>query len=367
MIGGAEQHMLELAKRLNREVFYPIIHCSSHKNLDSWCKKFEDLKIPVIRSIARNKHNPRHYFDILKSIEDFGIDLVHAHIWNPASNRYAYLATEKTKKPLVTTEHDPFALSGIKNWIKKKLINKVSHLITVSEKNHELIRKLYPILRGKITTIHNGLDLVWFQSQLLSFSKSQREKIRREIFEVQDGTTKVIIAVAELHQRKGLNYLIEAAKILKEKEKNIIVVIVGKGKEEKSLKTQIKKLKLENTVKLLGYRKDIPHLLASSDIFTLPSLNEAFGLVLLEAMAAKLPIVATKNGGVPEIITNHENGILVPPASAKQLASALLHLIDNKELMQKMAEKGHKELIKKFDINDMVKKTEEVYRNTLKL
>lgn len=364
IIGGAEKHMLNLARFLDREKFKPYLFCGSHKNLDQWCKKMKELDVEVIRTIAKNKHNPRYYFGLKDAIEELDIDLIHAHIWNPASNRYAYLAAKATKKPLVITEHDPFILSPLKNWIKKRLLKNVTHVITVSEKNRELLRKNYPNIRGKITTIHNGLDTTWFESQLLSFSASERNQFREEEFKANEKTN-VIACIAELHARKGLIHLINAAKILKEKDTPFKVIIVGKGPQQKKLEAQIKKSDLNEEVKLLGYQNEIPKILASSDFFVLPSLNEAFGLVLLEAMAAKLPIIATKNGGIPEIITNNITGILVPPGDGKSIAYAILRLLNDRKTAEKIAKNGYERVKKEFDIKTMVRKTEEVYAKVL--
>lgn len=363
-IGGAEGHMLALARFLNKEKFEISLLCSRHERLNEWCKKMKDEGVQVTRLIAKYKHNPRHYFSLKEKIEDFKIDLVHAHIWNPASGRYAYMAAKAMKTPLLTTEHDPFVLSALKNWIKKKLIKNISHLIAVSEKNRELLEKNYPTLKGKTSVVQNGIDLTAFESQLSTFTKEDREKLREEIFKVSEKTS-VIIAVAELHPRKGLLYLLEAAQKIQEKNQDFKIIIVGTGAQKKLLEKKIKKLGLEREVSLLGYQHNIPHLLAASEIFVLPSLNEAFGLVLLEAMAANLPIVATKNGGIPEIITNNVTGLLVPPAESSELAYAILRLLNNKDLAHRLAQEGHKLVKKMFNVQDMVKKTEAIYNTIL--
>ncbi|MEK7544777.1 MAG: glycosyltransferase family 4 protein [Patescibacteria group bacterium] len=364
-IGGAEGHMLSLARFLDKEKFEVSLLCSRHDRLNEWCKKMKDEGVHVMRLIAKYKHNPRHYFSLKEKIEDLQINLLHAHIWNPASGRYAYMAAKAMKTPLITTEHDPFVLSPLKNFIKKKLIKNIAHLIAISEKNRDLLEKNYPTLKDKTSVIANGIDLEKFEFQLASFTKENHAEIRKNIFKVSEKTP-VIITVAELHPRKGLLYLLEAAKKIQEKNTDFKIIIVGSGPQKKVLEKKIQKLGLEREISLLGYQHNIPHLLAASDMFVLPSLNEAFGLVLLEAMAAKLPIIATKNGGIPEIITNNVTGLLVLPAESSELAYAILRLLKNKDLAHRLAQEGHKLVKKSFDVRDMVKKTEEVYNTILK-
>ncbi len=292
--------------------------------------------------------------------------LVHIHIWNPASGRFAMLAAQKLAIPYLLTEHDPFELSAIKDWLKKRLIREASKIITVSKKNQKLISTLYPFMKSRIVTIPNGIDTTWFESQLLSLSKSDREEYREDVFGA-DQETPIVTCIAELHKRKGIIYLLEAAKHFAMEEKKIKFVIVGTGEEKEGYMRFIKAEHLEDYVILLGRRHDIPQILSSSDLFVLPSLNEAFGLVLLEAMMAKLPIVATNNGGIPEIIDDGKNGILVPPKDSKALARAIEKLLNDEKLRETMSEKNHKDVKNLYDVKRMVKSTEEIYTSILKI
>ncbi len=363
-LGGAENHMLNLLKFYDHESAELQLACSSHPDLDSWCQKIEGLGIKVYRLRATHKHDPRHYTELVKILKNEDIDVLHIHLWNPASGRYGILAAKKTRIPFIITEHDPFPLPAVKGWLKSKLIQGVSKTITVSQKNKELLCGLYPFLEDRITMIHNGIDTTWFESQLLSFSKSDREEMRKDVFHT-DGSTPIITCVAELHPRKGIHYLLYAAENLAKKRENIKIIIVGSGQEMETYQHFIRSYQLEEYVLLLGRRHDIPQILKSSDIFILPSLNEAFGLVLLEAMMAGLPIIATQNGGVPEIIEHQKNGLLIPDQSDEAIVAALQKLLATPELCQEMSEKNQKDVKDTFDVKSMVKKTEEVYRDVL--
>jgi len=365
-LGGAENHMLSIFKFYDRQGYELQLACPSDPALDTWCKKIKDMTVTVHRLKNRHKHHPGQYFELKKLIQKEGISLIHIHVWNPASGRYGFMAAKSAGIPYMFTEHDPFQLSSVKDWLKKKLIKDASQVIAISEKNKQLLSQLYPFLKSKIVMIHNGIDTTWFESQLLSFSLTDREEFRKDEFTT-DGETPIATCIAELHPRKGIIYLLEAAKLFKEEGGNIKFIIVGNGDEKKHYEDFIKKHELEDYVKLLGRRHDIPQILKSSDVFVLPSLNEAFGLVLLEAMMAKLPIVATNNGGIPEIVKDRENGMLVPTKNPKAIKKAIEKILASKELRKKMSEKSYENVRELYEVKDMVKKTEAVYRNLLKI
>lgn len=364
MIGGAENQMYLLAKFLDKEKFKVTVVCSDYGHLDEWVKKFENEDIEVIRLNVFHKHDPRHYFQFKEIIKRNHFDLIHLHVWNPAACRYAMMAAGKYNIPIVITEHDPFELSGFKMFFKRKLIKKVSHIIAVSDANKKLLMNLFPELKNHITTIHNGIDVTWFESQLLSFSENQRKEYREKTFNVGDDT-KVILAVAELHERKGLKYLVKAMPGIVEKEKNCHLVIAGSGPEQDELEILVKKEGVNDYVNFLGFKKDIPHLMKACDIFVLPSIKEAFGLVILEAMAAEIPVIASNVGGIPEIITNGENGLLVPPHDEEKLAKAVTKLLNDQTLRGKYVKTGFERLKKTFDAKTMAKNTEKIYDEVL--
>lgn len=360
LMGGAELQMFLLAKFLNRSKFEPILICGKNKELDKWCDNFEKEKIKVIRLNVRSKHNPKHYFQLKKIIKAEKPDILHAHIWNPASGRYAYLAAKSTKIPLVTTEHDPFKLSPIKDFFKKRALKYVSKIVAVSNNNKKLLSELYPEHKQKIEIIHNGIDITWWQSQLLRFTNEDRKHIKEDIFHCKENTL-IIATVAELSERKGIKYLINAVPSVKKKYPNTKFVIIGDGPSRKNYEHLIKKLDLENHVHLTGRQKEIPKLLKSSNIFVLPSIREGFGMVNLEAMITPLPIIATKVGGIPEVVKNEETGILVDPGNSIALIAALFKLIPSPELREKYAAAGHKRVLGKFDARKMAKEYEKLY------
>jgi glycosyltransferase involved in cell wall biosynthesis len=356
-IGGAEHQIFLLAKFLDKQRFTPVLACSSAESLDKWCRKFTAEKIQVIRLKAKHKHSPFHYFELKKIVKAENIDLIHAHVWNPASCRYVFLLKGI---PIITTEHDPFKLSRIKNIFKKYSLKKIKKIITVSNNNKQVLEGLFPDHKNKISVIHNGIDVDWWQSQLLRLAEEDYSNIKKNLFYANKNTL-IISTIAELHERKGIKYLIEAMKKITEVFPNVKLVVIGEGDERRNLEDLIEKLALQKHVVLMGRQQEVPKLLKSSDIFCLPSKREAFGLVNAEAMITRLPVVASAVGGIPEIVQDGVTGILVPPENSGKLAEALVEVIGDPKKRFEMGVKGFELVLKKFNAKLMAKEYEKMY------
>jgi len=155
-------------------------------------------------------------------------------------------------------------------------------------------------------------------------------------------------------------------KLPSKKTENLRFAIAGDGPQREILERLIERRKLSTHVKLLGYRKNIPHLMKSADFFVLPSIREAFGFVNLEAMISNLPIIATHTGGIPEILKDNKTALLVEPRSERSLANAIEELISSKSLRTKFAKIGKTVVESTFDAKIMVKKYEKEYGETLR-
>jgi len=366
--GGAEKHIHLLAKSLVKDGYRVRMVCSNSKNLDAWCAEMKRDGIEILRLRVSHKHDPRHLFQLKKILKNEEPDLLHLHLWNPGSCRYAFWASPKTKDakkmPIVTTEHDPFRLSGLKKNIKTRTLSKTAHTITVSDANYRQMLVWHPELKNHMSVIHNGIDLEAFEKELRHFTTQERQKIRKQIYEASPTDT-VLLTIAALHPRKGLKYLLQAMPKILEQKNNTRLAIIGVGPQKKELQKLAQKLKIQDRVNFLGQCENIPKMLKSSDLFVLPSVKEAFGLVLLEAMAAQLPIVATNVGGIPEIIQDRKTGYLVEPRNADALAKTILMLLKNKPLSEKAIFLASHS-VKQFDIGRMVEKTKKVYADALK-
>ena len=161
---------------------------------------------------------------------------------------------------------------------------------------------------------------------------------------------KLILCVARFTPQKGLNFFLKACKILKEKGIGFQAKIVGEGPLKNFLQQQILTLNLEDRVFLLDImpQRELNLLYAESYLCVLSSLEEGFGLVLVEAQLCKRPIIGTKSGGIPDIIEDEVTGLLVPPRDHLGLASAMGRILTDEELASRLAEGGYKSAQAKF-------------------
>lgn len=355
LLGGAENQMYLLAKFLPKERFEITLACSSYQNLNAWCQQFMGIGVAVQRLRVLHKHDPRHFFYLQKLIPKF--DLLHLHIWNPASCRYALAASGKI--PVVVTEHDPFSLKGLKGWLKNKLMEHVKTIIVCSLAAKNILCEQATGWKSKINIIPNGIDIENFRKEA---APVERREIRRASLG-NELNKKIILCAAELHERKGQQYLISAIKLLAPRYPDIKLVLAGEG----VLRKYYEKLTrpLGNFVSLLGRRRDIASLMAAADMFVLPSVREAFGLVLLEAASLGLPIIATNVGGIPEIVEHGKTGLLVAPGNPEEMAKAIEVYLEKPEFAQELANRAKEKVEREFHARSMAMRTAEVYDKVL--
>jgi glycosyltransferase involved in cell wall biosynthesis len=171
--------------------------------------------------------------------------------------------------------------------------------------------------------------------------------------------------VGRLTSEKGHRFLISALAYLKQRFGDVRLAIIGDGPERDRLSQQAKQAGVSEKVLFLGLRDDVPVLLKCLDVFVLPSLYEGFGLVILEAMAAQLPVVATTVGGVPDLVTDRQTGILVPPANPQALAEAIAQGLESPALAQRLARNAYKFAQENCELERMIDATENLYREVL--
>ncbi|MBD3270744.1 glycosyltransferase [Candidatus Peregrinibacteria bacterium] len=357
IFGGAEIQMLLLAKYLSKDFAINIVlrNSSQLKKLTKELESLKNCKIQIINS--KSKNSWKNLIALNQTIKKFKPDIIHAHLWNPMACKHVYLAATANRTPLITTEHDPFKLNFIKRIYKKIVLKFVDNIIAISDANKKLISELYPQHSNKIITVHNGIEL--------NNNKTKPKKNNDYIHHVFKSTKthKIILSVAALHPRKGLKYLIGAYSKIVKKFPKTRLIIAGNGPQKMELEKLIKNLNIDDKVFLLGQRDDISDIMKSADIFVLPSLAEAFGLVILEAMREGLPIIATNSGGIPEILADN-NGILVKPKDKQSLQKTITKLLQNDTIREQYAKKSLVR-VKNFSAENTAKKTANIYKEII--
>ncbi len=346
-LGGAEKHMLLLAKYLTQKGISVSLAYGSYSKISKLHDEFAKYckQIFVLNTI--HKHDPRYYSQLKQILSKHKFDLIHLHLWNPGSCRYAFFAPSSSKLPIITTEHDPFELSGMKKLIKKFCLKKTMRTIVISSDNYRLLDDYYNMPKERLELVHNGIEIDKF---LDNHDKAD--------LPVQKGDI-VITCIAELHHRKGHRYLLSAFIKLQAHVPQLHLILVGTGPADRELRDQYSQVP---HVHFLGWREDIPQILKVSDIFVLSSLKEAFGQVILEAMASGVITVATNNGGIIDIIKDGVTGYLVPPSSSQAIADKITIILKNPD-QQKDIEKAALASVKtNFTAEKMADKTLAVYQ-----
>ena len=173
-----------------------------------------------------------------------------------------------------------------------------------------------------------------------------------------------LITVSRLIERKGIQYILNALSEIK--DGSIHLSIVGEGNYEKELRNMCNKLGLENVVTFMGFRRrdTIPVYFSQSDVFILPSLAEAFGNVIAEAMACGLPIISTDEGGIPDLV-GKENGILVEPRNVEQIKSAIMVMKNNKDIRISMRKANTTKIEQKYKWQKVALAYKDIYVKSL--
>lgn len=224
-------------------------------------------------------------------------------------------------------------------------------IIALSEDMKKEMQRTY---NRNIFMIPNGVDSERFRD----ISRDMmRHKLQKDVGE------KLIIFIGRFRPEKGVQYLIDAMYIIRKKTQLTRLILVGEGPEEANLRELAQKLNLQSCIDFIGKIpiENVPCYLAASDVFVLPSLSEGMPNVVLEAMAAGLPIVATKVGGLPEIIKNGENGFLVEPKNAEQISEKVSLILMDSRLRETLS-RNNRENSKNFNWDNIAQKLEGIYK-----
>lgn len=350
--GGAQAHVFDLMNHAVKKGNECILVVGENGELTERAKEI-GIKVCIVPSLVREisiYKDIKAIRDVSLIIKNYKPDLVHAH--SSKAGIIGRIAAKICNIPVIFTAHGWAFTDGV-STIKRvvylqieRIFSRLSdRIICVSEYDRQLALKHKVAKEEKLITIHNGVNA--FE---ISDSNSNREKV-------------VIIMVARFSPQKDYKTLLLA---LKDINQPIEVLLVGEGELLEYSKKLASQLNLNEKVKFLGMRKDVRKLLSRSDIFVLASNYEGLPISIIEAMSAKLPIVASNVGGVSELVEHGSNGFLVPRGSVKDLNDKLNVLITNKDLRQKMGKESYKKYKNKFTIERMLDKTFKVYEELIR-
>ena len=357
-IGGAEMDLVAKAKALVEEHGYHIsVACLLRRG--ELAEEAERSDIRVIGPVMSGKSDIGVIPRLVRTMRSGKFDIVHTHMF--ASNFLGRAAAILSRVPVIVSTVQLIA-EREKWWeilLDRALQFKTDMMITSSE----AVRKSFVergIREGKIITIYNGIDFSKFDS----IDRGEaRNRIRQE-FDLDDSTF-LVGTVARLQRVKGVEYLVEAARHVMKSVPGARFLIVGDGPQKAELEHKVKQLDLSSKFIFAGTRGDVPAILSALDLFVLPSLSEALGIAVIEALLMQIPVVATDVGGVPEIVKNGEAGLLVPPKDPTKLGEAIAYMHSNRDEAGAMARAGEQRVREMFEISRLARKQVVLYEMLL--
>lgn len=356
IIDGPGIVVRNIINHLDRSMFEPMVGCMYHGGeLEEW---YRSAGIKTVN--FRMKGPLNGWLDLLavKRIREFikkeHIDIVHTNLIR--ADIYGRIAAYICGIPVITTVHNTeehhtskWMFESAIRHIDRKTIALCDTVVTVSEAVKRLLCDLYKLPSSRVVVIHNGIA---------DRNPDDIASIDRKSFGISVDDL-IVCMVARLHRQKGIPELVKAIDIVNKKGFKVAGIVVGDG----PLKEDILELisELDARVFLLGFQKDVFPFIKISDIFVLPSLWEGFGLSVIEAMSLSKPVIASRVGGIPEIVEDGITGILCPPGDAEKIADAIITLIKKPDLRKRMGNSG-KERVERFFTSEVMSRSyQEIY------
>jgi len=302
-----------------------------------------------------NSHNyPKQIAKyIIRNHSNENIDVIHAHTILPAGGAALEIAKKYNKPFIVTTHGADFykcipaisKLRKINQYKKKELIlarevlKKAKYVICVSNEFANDVNKFCPEANIKVIPNSYREDLFYPQNKLII-----REELGIPL------TKKILISVGNFVETKGHIYILKALPSIIEQHQDIMLILIGGGELKKKYRKICEQLNLTKYVKIMDRinHEKLALWYNAADMFVLPSLNETFGVVLLEALACGLPVIATKTSGPLQIIKDGINGLLVPIRNSSALSNAAKYLLSDKDLLKEMSERALQNINPKY-------------------
>lgn len=359
-LGGAQRHVVMLARGLDKKGFEVQV-CSLYDREDESIGR--ELDAADINHVTLGMRKfvdwRRGLFGLHRVAKAMAPDLIHTHLL-PA-NVYGRLVGRFMSVPVVTTLHNNFrGMLPTQRWRERLLLGlerctarwSVAQVAVSAQ-----VRRDYEEQFGRsgIEVIPNPVDVSVFSP------RNDNGKSRRDWSQCL-----TLMTIGRLSEEKGHIYLVRALPKLVEQIASCRLLVIGDGPQRAPLQAEVEAMLLKNKVCFLGARSDVKDWLNVADVLLLPSLTEGLPLVLLEAMAAGKPIVASRVGGIPEVLSDGKTGILVAPRSPDAIAKAVCRLYKNQEFAKQLGHAARLHAEKHFTLPRIVKQWEILYSQLAK-
>jgi glycosyltransferase involved in cell wall biosynthesis len=356
-VGGAEQVMLYIWKGLDRSRWRPVLFHNAEPDLATFLEAAKSLDVGL-REVPRIRVLRSMFTGLPRLINELQAQpnaIFHAHLNFPSSCQGGLTAAALARvSAIVATVHlFPEVLFTRPTYaMQRVLVRAVDCYIGVSRDVVGRLGHTFGVPARKLRMVHNGVSMQRFDVPI-------KTALRASLVSKVDQP--IVLTIGRLVQQKGHRFLLQAAT----RVPNAVFVLVGDGPERRTLEAQAEALGVRNRVVFLGYRQDIPDLLACADLLVLPSLFEGLPLSVLEAMAAGKPVIASDVGGTNEAVVPEQTGLLVPPANPWALAGAIRRMLFDRQLAQRLAVNGKERVRQEFSATTMVQSVMRIYDDVL--
>lgn len=356
-LGGTETQAVALATRLDPARFDVSLACMKRRGplLDALRPRgipCLEYPMPSLLSLAALAQGVRLARDLRRG----RVQVVHAYGFY--SNVFAVPAARLAGVPAVVASiRDMGDLWTPAQRRAQRIACRLADCVLVNAEavRRQLVAEGYDPL--KIAIVRNGVDLSRFAGA------SPKGRLRQELGLPAEAP--LVAAISRLNPLKGIEYFLEAAAILAGRFPEARFLVAGEGAQREALEGRAERLGLGGRVAFLGARLDVPEILGEATVSVLPSLSEALSNVLIESMAAGVPVVATDVGGNPEVVEDGATGLLVPPCDGKALAWGIGALLEDPALAARMGRAARERALARFSIERMLRETGDLYTGLL--
>lgn len=355
-VGGAAQVVLNLALSLDRGKFLPIVGITHSMPAYGQDEILRQAGVPIIEMKRKSIWQVWTWIPLLRILPTIAI--LHSH--GSGANFWGRVWGRLFRVPIIVTQYHTAADEKVKivHFLDKVMSSLSDRIVTVSQFDRDLAIELENLAPDKVVSIYNGVDTSKFDTQLSKTEARRRTDLSEDKW--------LLAIIGRLALQKNHRALWDALALLPEDLRSKLhCLVVGSGPLASQLQLDVKELGLQGSVSFLGERDDIPAILKAIDLLVLPSHWECLPIVILEALAAGCPIVATKVGGVPEVL----DGLgwpLVPPGDPKGLAEAITGVFHMPEAKRNdIVETGRRLVIERFSKEASVAEVEKLYHSLL--
>lgn len=351
---GGEQQLTYLAEELRKKDIEQVIMCPFNSAVHRYCLKNHFSHVTYFKGFSAN---PMVAFRVFHLCKREGVDLIHVH--DSHAHNFAILAAVLTNNrvPIIVSRRVDFPVGDTSLSMYKYNHAHIAKILCVSNAIMDVMR---PSIEhpSRLAVVHSGIDLSRFDGV-------KKQDLLRKEFNISPDT-KVIGNVAALAPHKDYPTFIRMAKKLIDEGMKAHFFGIGEGPSRKEVEQCIEAEGMEQHITLTGFRENIVDLLSSLDLFVISSKTEGLGTSILDAIACKVPVVATKAGGIVEVIQHEVNGLLAEVEDPDSLAEQVNRLIDDESLQQTYVAKGL-ELVQNFSKEQMAAKTLANYQDSVSL